>query len=467
MVQFQTNTPGKSKVYIMKSFDVFDTLIARRYVTTGRIWKLMSEEFELPNFEKERPIPDDGTRTFREIYDQLALRRLIPAELKHVLMRREIQLEIQNAYPIKENIDRVSDGDILISDMYLPGVVILQMVRAAGLTKQVTIYQSNSNKGSGIVWRELSNDPPELHLGDNVLSDFRQPLAHGIKAEIYDKSEPTTLEASLHDLGLLVREVRLRNAVVRFSNYFELATQFNLPLIFIMLEQLHRKVRHRPIVFLGRDCQLMWRINNAFYGTAYYLPFSRMVAYKQPDLAAEYISQNSPDDAVIVDISSTGETWSFMAKYGSFDVLSVIYSDDKDRPYLPTSFSFITKNSVCGQTNLLLEVMNCGDHGHLESIAKIGSKIFTAKFAEPELPGEIVAAIHRPVHDAVKIAEFHREAVREQLRIMSDEELAQKFNYFSSLICSKREIFDNLDDFKAKEVGYHQRVLALRRAVSE
>ena len=156
MVQFQTNTPGKSKVYIMKSFDVFDTLIARRYVTTGRIWKLMSEEFELPNFEKERPIPDDGTRTFREIYDQLALRRLIPAELKHVLMRREIQLEIQNAYPIKENIDRVSDGDILISDMYLPGVVILQMVRAAGLTKQVTIYQSNSNKGSGIVWRELS-----------------------------------------------------------------------------------------------------------------------------------------------------------------------------------------------------------------------------------------------------------------------------------------------------------------------
>lgn len=449
----------------MNSFDVFDTLIARRSVTTHWVWIKMSQEFNLPNFHELRPVPDDGSRSFREIYDQLVDRGSIPEHLKTKMMTREVELEIENSFAIQENMDRVSDGDMLISDMYLPGEVILQMVRAAGLNRQVTIYQSNADKGKGVVWNELKNNPPQLHLGDNHITDFERPKQYGIAAELFTKSLPTALEKSLDNLGLLTREIRLRNNVVDYREYFDIACQLNVPLIFVMLEQIHRRSEGRPIVFIGRDCQLMWRVYNAYYTTAYYLPFSRKVAYNQPELAAEYIKQHSPKDALLVDISSTGETWTFMSNYGTFDILSVIYSDSQERPYLPKTFSYITKNSVCGQTNLVLEIMNCGDHGYLNSLEKIGTGLIKAEFADTELPEEVIAATHYPVYDTVDLAKFYKAGVRQQLNSMSDQDLITWFNQISATICAQNHLLNNLSEFYEKEDRYHKNILEIRKNI--
>lgn len=449
----------------MKSFDVFDTLIARRSITTHWVWVKMGKEFNLPNFHSQRSDPDDGSRSFLEIYDKLVEQGIIPENLKDAMMHREIELEIENSFPIQENMDKVSDGDMLISDMYLPGSVILQMVRAAGLNRQVTIYQSNADKGNGTVWKELTNSPPELHLGDNHLTDVQQPQSHGISTELYTGSSLTSIEKSLHNLGLLSREIRLRNNLTEFKNYFNLACEVNLPLIFVMLEQLHRKLKNRPIVFLGRDCQLMWRIYNAYYATAYYLPFSRKVAYNQPELAAEYIKLNCPKDAVLVDISSTGETWTFMSKYGNFDVVSIIYSDSQPRSYLPNTFSYITKNSECGQTSLILEIMNCGDHGYLDNLEKIGNKLIKANFADPELPEGVIAATHYPIYDAVDLSQFYKTGVRQQLNSMSDKDLALLFNQLSSIISSQMDMLTSLEEFHKKETDYHNQILEIRKSI--
>jgi predicted HAD superfamily hydrolase len=169
----------------MNSFDVFDTLIARRTVTTRYVWQQLEKEFNIPAFASQRPIPDDGTKTFLEVYQALVSSGVISADLLQPLMDRELALEIEHSYPIQENMDRVNDGDMLISDMYLPASAILQMVRAAGLNRQVTIYQSNADKGKGIVWKELMSSPPALHLGDNQVTDFQQPQTYGIRSELY------------------------------------------------------------------------------------------------------------------------------------------------------------------------------------------------------------------------------------------------------------------------------------------
>jgi hypothetical protein len=449
----------------MNSFDVFDTLIARRTVTTHYVWQQLEKEFNIPAFASQRPIPDDGTKTFLEVYQALVSSGVISAELLKPLMDRELALEIEHSYPIQENMDRVNDGDMLISDMYLPAPAILQMVRAAGLNRQVTIYQSNADKGKGIVWKELMSSPPALHLGDNYVTDLQQPQEHDIRAELYTGSMPNDLEKSLETLGLLTREIRLRNNVTAHKDYFELACQINLPLIFVMAEQIHRKFADRPIVFLGRDCQLLWRIFNAYYRTAFYLPFSRKVAYTQPELAAEYIKSHSPDNAVLIDISSTGETWTHMAKYGNFDMLSMIYSDSEPRPYLPNTFSYLTTNSVCGQTNLVLEIMNCGDHGYLDSLEKLGRNLIKANFANTELPEEIIAATHFPVYDAVDLARFYKVGIRNQLSIMTDQNLASWFNQLSTIICSQIDMLTNLEEFHKKETGYHEQIIAIRKQI--
>ncbi len=452
----------------MNSFDVFDTLIARRTITTHHVWNVMAREFDLPNFASQRPAPDDGTKSFLEIYQALVSNGSIPAELMKPLMDREIALEIEHSYPIQENMDRVSDGDILISDMYLPGSVILQMVRAAGLNRQVTIYQSNADKGKGIVWQKLALNPPKLHLGDNEHTDLQQPISYGINAELCSQSKPSQAEEfflnnDFGNLGFLVREIRLRNSSVEAKNYFDLSCQVNLPLIFVMLEQLHRKHKDRPIVFLGRDCQLMWRIYNSYYGTAYYLPFSRKVAYNQPELAARYLKLHTPDNGILVDISSTGETWTFMSNYGDFDFQTVIYSDDIERPYLPSTFSYLTKNSDCGQTNLVLEIMNCGDHGHLDSLTELGDKLVRANFADTELPFEIIEAVHSPIYDAEELSQIYRAAIRDELNRKSDEQIREMFVVLSSTICAQQILLTNLKEFHNSETKYHEEILEIRK----
>jgi hypothetical protein len=95
----------------MNSFDVFDTLIARRSITTHEVWKKMSVEFKIPDFDQVRPLPDDGSLSFDGIYEQLITRGYITADIKDALMKREIELEIENSFGIQENLDRVEDGD--------------------------------------------------------------------------------------------------------------------------------------------------------------------------------------------------------------------------------------------------------------------------------------------------------------------------------------------------------------------
>lgn len=449
----------------MNTFDVFDTLLARRSITTHEVWDRMAKEFNLPEFGRLRPIPDDGSLSFDGIYNALVNNGSIPSGMKSILMKREIELEIENSFGIQENLDRVQDGDILISDMYLPASVILQMVRAAGLNRQVTIYQSNADKGNGRVWRELKLKPT-IHLGDNIHTDFNIPKNHGFNVELYTGSEFTTAERYLSDnkfnkIARLCREIRLTNIIT--TDYFKLANQLNLPLLFVTIEQLRRSIGDRPIVFLGRDCQLMWRLYNAYFGTAFYLPFSRKVAYNHSDVAAQYLRSHSPENGVFVDISSTGETWTHMSKFGRFDVKSVIYSDSEDRDYLPNTFSYITTNSVCGQTNIILEIMNCGDHGHLNSLTPIGNGFISAEFAEPELPFEVVEHIHTPIYDAVDLVQFYKDSILTELAAVTDEELCKMFNVLSSSICSHTGILSLLPLFTKREDEYHEQILKIRK----
>jgi hypothetical protein len=101
----------------MNSFDVFDTLIARRYVNNNIILNHIESEFKLPGFVTARINADTGSRSLQEIYDALISENIIPVSIAAEVMAREITLEIETAIPVKENIDRVNDGDLLISDI--------------------------------------------------------------------------------------------------------------------------------------------------------------------------------------------------------------------------------------------------------------------------------------------------------------------------------------------------------------
>jgi hypothetical protein len=447
----------------MNSFDVFDTLIARRYVNNNIILNHIESEFKLSGFVTARITADSGSRSLQEIYDVLVNENVIPVSIAAEVMNREITLEIETAIPVKENIDRVNDGDLLISDMYLPAYAIREMVRYAGLTKQVTIHQSNGDKNSGKIWKALQNNKPELHLGDNLHSDVTSAKQYGINAEHYPGTHLNSIEQHIYNNGLsqialLSREIRIRNGKV--SSFFNVSNSLNLPWLFITAEMIHRKHNDSNIVFLGRDCQLLQRIYSSYYNTSTYLPFSRKVAFNQPTEALKYLSIHSPKNSVLVDIISTGATWEHLSKFGNTNITAIIYSNidgnryTVDKPILPAGFDYLTKNDEVLSSGLLLEVMNCAEHGHLSSINEIAPNVFVSQFGEPELSTYIINEIHAPVQKAIDSKMYYQSAIREELKNISDETLKNLFILLVQNICNQSVLNQHLGDFYAKENNY-------------
>lgn len=453
----------------MNSFDVFDTLIARRFLNSKSIWKQIEEEFEIKDFTNNRPVPDDGSKSFEEIYIKLANENLIPSEKINSLIKREIELEIENCYGIIENINLVDHGDILISDMYLPSYVILQMVRSCGLNKQVTIYQSNNGKGSGKVWKDLKNYPPQFHLGDNEHSDIRQAIFNKINAKytrLSDLTEPEKFlqNQKLENLAFLCREIRLTNKVER---NFLIANSLNLPLLFIFAEQIYRKFKNQDIYFLGRDCQLLWRIYNAYYGTSYYIPFSRRLVYCQPELAVKYLNNNISKNYILIDISSTGGTWKEIGKYQNFNICSLLFADSKDNQMhelkdLPNNFSYINPTSKVGSSNINIELFNCADHGMCSRLEYITDKILKIKIDDNELEKSYIDKIHKPIFEACSKSKYYQSRIREEIKNISDDKLSEFIKIYLTNICGLK-IEENIKiQHSSKEDEYFNFITTLK-----
>jgi hypothetical protein len=462
----------------IRSFDVFDTLVARRLPTDTLL-----ECMEMgDDFVRNRKAADNGQRDLLEIYQHMEEQGQIPnytiKATPQRLMEDEIGLETRNLYPIKENMDKVEDGDILVSDMYIPGPYILAMVRACGLTKQVTIYQSGGDKASGAFWKGLKDAgiEPEYHIGDNATSDFNRAVQHGFKAIHYNRhAKITDIEVYLKDrklptLGRLIHEITQSSDQAVYAAAQTIATQLNLPWLFVVCEMIQRKVslntfNTQPVTFLGRDCQLMYRIFNTYFRNSYYLPFSRKVALENPESASFYLKTQAPRFSLFVDISSTGRTWEKLANagYARHEVLVVIHSDQyhysATKPVLPSTFSSLTTNSEVGPSNILLEIFNCGDHGRLDKL-EIKNGFPIATFVEPELDKKLVWAIHNPIHKAVELVDHYFD-ITDELSQLSDENLLQVFKDLKNTICTQHRVMQLLPDYVKKDEEYTQECRSL------
>lgn len=450
----------------MNSFDVFDTLVARRFITNDPILQHMERQFGVANFVEARKSADTGRRSFTEIYDALVSQGVLSSQQRQQMQRREVELELLTVIPVQQNLDRVKHGDLLISDTYLPASVILQLARNVGLDKQVTVYQSNGDKASGTVWAMLKTKP-DLHLGDHQHSDFNQPMRAGIKAEWFNPAtqmndiENALMSGSLAHVAFLCREIRLAvNLGGTPAKYFRWACALNLPLLLLLAELIYRTVGDRNLVFLGRDCQLLHRLYTTYYRVAFYLPFSRQVAYNQPADAIAYLRTHAPESPVFIDMSSTGGTWAFLQN--NIEILVAIYSDLpgalKEKPILPPQFKFLMRNTGIGPTNLLLEIANCGNHGRLERIEVHQGQLMRTFYAEPELSADVVAAVHLPVKRAVELAPVYRQAARHELSRIPNDALVHRFGELANRLCSRADLLDGMQEFQEREHFYFLQV---------
>ena len=125
------------------TYDIFDTLIARRCVIPTAIFDIVQSQIIFDNYKEIRILSEqniiNNNYTFNDIYDEFQKITNLDINLVNEIKQFELNVELDNCIPIMQNLNKVNNGDILVSDMYHSQDFIFKLLEKCGLTKKVTI----------------------------------------------------------------------------------------------------------------------------------------------------------------------------------------------------------------------------------------------------------------------------------------------------------------------------------------
>jgi hypothetical protein len=284
----------------MKSWDCFDTLVARRYHSSTSIFDKVGEILSIPNFTKMRLDAEqisDGT--IDSIYKNL----------NGISKDIEISVDIDHCYPIISNINKVQDGDIIISDIFYSADVVEQILKKCGLNKKVKIVVSSDGKRKGWVWNTLPKSI-ELHTGDNYKSDVKSASKNGIKSFHYTGSFFNEIEETISkdnfQLACWMKYIRLSCPYNNNDiNYWEDQSNFNIPILALASLELPDV----SIAFTQRD-SVYWKpiYESITKKSAVDLDASRRCYYSPSKEYTDYVF-NQTKNCVIADLQGSGKSF--------------------------------------------------------------------------------------------------------------------------------------------------------------
>lgn len=264
-------------VHRVNSFDIFDTLIARRCISPKEIFAELESESGIQGFSDTRVKAEASLEpseySIDDIYESVGTLTGIDSDRLESLKQRELELELENVIPIVENLSQVQNGDILVSDMYLDEDQIHSLLMAAGLEADVTIRVSGNGKHTGRMWQTLGSEfAIGSHLGDNLHSDVRMARKHGISARLTKAHAVTATEQAYLDAGLpllarLCREVRLDNwhPDSQIRHLQQVQAGLNLPFLLVASIWLTKQAEAagvQTVLMSSRDCNVWHDVFN-------------------------------------------------------------------------------------------------------------------------------------------------------------------------------------------------------------
>ena len=198
------------KKYDVFSFDIFDTLIERKVTIPSQIFYMAgsavlgnsaAKEFCSNRMEAEKMARNFGGNnecTLEEIYKQLNGKY---GSMCDALMKAEVEAELNNCMPRKKLVEFYNEciergkRVFIISDMYLPGAVIKEMLRKCGVIDWNGLYISNEhnkNKRNSELFQSVIEDNciernSIIHIGDSFKADFWGARKAGIDSLIVIK----------------------------------------------------------------------------------------------------------------------------------------------------------------------------------------------------------------------------------------------------------------------------------------
>ena len=269
----------------MNSFDIWDTLIGRRFFDDAR---------------RRHGLPVPGNTPLR-VFD----------------------LELEQCFPIAENVARVAPDDLLVSDYDLPTIIEPLVQKVTGLNNKITVTQDG--KEHDWVWAQL----PRLteHTGDNARCDGTC-VHHGIKFNHTTLTRFTAAEESVaHTMPMLARLMRETRLTMWSPDATErqlqlLQSQANLPMLFAASVLLHREMgarQYRRVLMSSRDCFLWLKLFSSLRLDAYeavYFYTSRFARYWPSKSYQAYLDNLLSVPALAVDLCGFGNSLHYALKGG-------------------------------------------------------------------------------------------------------------------------------------------------------
>ena len=316
---------------MLRTWDIFDTLIARRCIFPQAVFRIVEQISKIGGFAQVRIIAERVASsrgqncTLDLIYDELQRITRAPKNICDVLKKLECDIELDQSIPITENIRQVRAGDILISDMYLPEDVVRRLLAKAGLIEPVEIVITSGGKSSGRIWKQLAEQKTNIfHIGDNEISDLTNPRKCGLDSMLDVRSRPNAAEQFLmqHDFNFAayLREIRLRNPFREElkRRYWEIFT-LNIGILILLVRQLddlQKKHGFEYLGFCGRDTHYLRLLYEKFkYDIGEkpvpndYLYYSRkLLAHSKDDAAKYFRAKINNRKALLLDLIGTGAT---------------------------------------------------------------------------------------------------------------------------------------------------------------
>jgi hypothetical protein len=296
-----------------RSWDAFDTLLGRRWITPESIWEEIGRQIGDDTFPQRRVAAyKAGDRTLEDTYKRLGMSPQI-----------EYDLELDHTYGILENLSRLSNADIIVSDMYIPPEFLRQLLRHNGCDFTGNIFISLSGKRQGTIWRGLKPFPVD-HTGDNYLSDVESPAKYGIRGIHYTRQLLTDYENRVPDYRLraFLRFLRMQ---CPYTDWRQKVwdDQCNLNVPFLILSSL--ELPKQKIHFVYRDCVFLKGIFEKLTGIECdWLQSSRAVyRFGRNRRYDNYF--DSMDIKLIVDLQGTGRSFDLYSRLrGGLDGISCL-----------------------------------------------------------------------------------------------------------------------------------------------
>lgn len=311
------------------SFDIFDTLFSRKVLDPAGVFyavrERMMEDGTFPfslvsNYPSVRHTAEFNVReyyrktqeirnsekieiSFDEIFAHLQEVYILSDEQVDKLKRWELEIELDNVIPLPKQIDKLKrkldEGNkvVLVSDMYLPREIVVQMLEKADpLLATLPLFLSSDygvQKTTQNLFFEVykSFEPyydfeKWVHYGDNLIADVKQPWGFKINTRHVDKPEYNEIQTEMvRQLGTydayLVAGMQARmyeNAYVPrqefVSSYVALCM---VPYIDWVLRDAQRR-GYQTLYFISRDGHHLKRIADAIIEVRN-LPFKTKYIY--------------------------------------------------------------------------------------------------------------------------------------------------------------------------------------------